>query len=74
MTKLEFVQQRITQLRTFLLSGNPVTSLSYEGRSVTYDRSGAQLELKDLENQEQMLLYGKRWIRKIDMTCAEESE
>ncbi|GHT26863.1 hypothetical protein FACS18942_05120 [Planctomycetales bacterium] len=66
--KLEFVQQRIVQLRQFLLSGVPVTSISQDGMSVTFDRAGALAELSEMERQEKLLLYGNRWIRKVDMS------
>jgi hypothetical protein len=68
--KLEFVQQRIVQLRQFLLSGQPVTSISHDGMSVTFDRRGALEELTEMERQERLLMQGSRWIRKVDMSGA----
>ncbi|MDR2754655.1 MAG: hypothetical protein LBC20_03020 [Planctomycetaceae bacterium] len=67
MTKLEFVQQRIVQLRTFLLSNEPVLSVSGSGMSVTYDRSGALAELKELERQETDLLNPTHRFKTIDL-------
>jgi hypothetical protein len=70
MTKLEFVQQRILQLRTFLLSNEPVLAVSVSGMSVSYDRAGALAELKELERQEQDLLHPNHRFRYIDLQKA----
>jgi hypothetical protein len=70
MTKLEFVQQRILQLRTFLLSNEPVLSVNGSGMSVTYDRSGALSELKELESQEADLLNPQHRFKNIDLQKA----
>jgi hypothetical protein len=70
MTKLEFVQERISQLRTFLLSNEPVLSVSVSGMSVAYDRAGALAELKELERQEQDLLTPSHRFRYIDLQHA----
>jgi hypothetical protein len=68
MTQLEFVQQRIVQLRMFLLSNEPVTSVSVDGMSVSYDRAGALTELRELEKQEQDLMNPNHRYKNIDLS------
>jgi hypothetical protein len=69
--KLQFIQQRIAQIRQFLLSNNNITSITTDdGMSTTFDRSGALAELKELERQEQRLLHPGGWMRNIDLSEA----
>ena len=70
MTKLEYVQQRIEQLRSFLLSSLPVTSINVSGESVQFDRAGALAELKDLEQQERDLLHPGNRRKTVDLSHA----
>ncbi|MCL2745202.1 MAG: hypothetical protein FWE67_15270 [Planctomycetaceae bacterium] len=66
--KLDFVRQRIVQLRQFLLSNNQTLSVSHDGMSTTFDRKGALEELAEMERQEKVLTQGSGWIRNIDMS------
>lgn len=68
--KLEFVQQRILQIRQTLLSSEPVVSLNVGGMSVTFDRKGLLDELRELEREEQDLLRPNRRVRHIDLRNA----
>ena len=71
MQRLQFVQQMISNLRTFLLSNDPVVSISVTGGgSATYDRKGAWDMLKKLEREERNLLNPNRWMRSIDLSQA----
>ena len=71
MTKLEFYQGMIVKLRTFLLTSEPVVSLTDDsGQSITYDRKGAFEMLEYYERQERNLLYPNRWMRSIDLSQA----
>jgi hypothetical protein len=71
MTRLQFVQQMIGNLRTFLVSGEPVVSISSDGGgSVSYDRKGAWEMLKELEREERNLLNPNNWMRSIDLSQA----
>ncbi|GHT31025.1 hypothetical protein FACS1894214_1980 [Planctomycetales bacterium] len=66
--KLVYVRERITQLRAFLLSAMPVSSVSQDGMSVAFDRAGAREELKELEKEEQRLLNPGGWLKSIDLS------
>ncbi len=70
MTELEYVQRRIRKLRRFLLSNEPVTTISVAGLSVTFDRAGAVVELKMLERRERDLLQPGRRYKSIDLSSA----
>jgi hypothetical protein len=67
-TKLEYVQMRIQQLRTFLSTGNPVSSITVDGITVTYNRNAALQELDKLERQEAALKNPRSWFKKIDLS------
>ena len=59
----------ISKLQTFMLSGDPVTSISIDGGgAVSYDRKGAWEMLKELQREEQNLLNPDRWMRSIDLS------
>ena len=66
--KLQFIRQRIKQLREFLLTSNQVLSLNVDGMSVSFDRAGAIKELQDLERQEMNLLRPNNWMRSVDLS------
>jgi hypothetical protein len=66
--KLTYIQQRILQLRTFLTSGNPVSSITVDGITVSYDRNSALRELEMLEKQEKAILSPRAWIKSIDLS------
>jgi hypothetical protein len=68
--KLEFVQQRILQLRQYLLTSEPVVSLNVGGQSIVFDRKGAIDELRELEREEQDLLRPNRRVQRIDLRKA----
>jgi hypothetical protein len=68
--KLLYIQERIKQLREFLLSNNQIASLSVDGMSVSFDRDSALEELKELERQEMNLLNPNNWMRSIDLSRA----
>jgi hypothetical protein len=71
MTRLEFVQQMINKLQTFLLTSDPVVSLTVEGGgAVSYDRKGAWDMLKELRQEEKNLLNPNGWMRSIDLSQA----
>ncbi len=70
MTKLEYVRSRILKLREFLLSNEPVASISVAGLSATFDRAGAIAELKMLEREERDLLHPGRRYKNIDLSSA----
>ena len=61
----------IIKLRTYLQNSEPILSLTDDsGQSITYDRKGAKEYLKELEKEEQNLLYPNRWMRSIDLSKA----
>ena len=69
--KLQFVQAMIIKLRMFLLTSEPIVSLTDDsGQSMTYDRKGAREYLAELEKEEQNLLYPNRWMRSVDLSRA----
>ena len=69
--KLQFVRQRIAQIRQFLLTSGETLSISTDGAgSTTYDRNGARAELKELEREERNLVNPNRWMRSIDLSEA----
>ena len=68
--KLQFIRQRIKQLREFLLTSNQVLSLNVDGMSASFDCAGAIKELQDLERQEMNLLHPNNWIRSVDLSQA----
>jgi len=69
--RLQFVQAMIIKLRTYLLSSEPIVSLTDDsGQSMTYDRKGAREMLKEYEKEEQHLLHPNRWMRSIDLSKA----
>ena len=68
--KLQFIRQRIKQLREFLLTNNQLLSLNVDGMSASFDRAGAVKELQDLERQEMNLLKPNNWIRSVDLSRA----
>lgn len=71
MSRLQFIQEMIIKLRTFLLTTDPVVSISVDGSgSATYDRSGAWNMLKTLEKEEQALLKPNRYKKQIDLRGA----
>jgi len=70
MTRLEYIQKMIIKLRTFLLSTDPVTSVSVDGISASYNRKDAREHLKELEREEQNLVNPNRWMRSIDLSKA----
>lgn len=71
MSRLQFIQEMIIKLRTFLLTTDPVVSISVDGNgSATYDRSGAWNMLKTLEKEEQALLKPNRYKKQIDLRGA----
>jgi len=69
--RLEYIQQRIIQLRTYLLSTDEILSISIDGAGTTvYDRKGAREELKELEREEANLLNPKGYRKHIDLSDA----
>jgi len=69
MTRLEFVQAEIAKLREFLLSSEPVVSISVDGGgAVSYDRKGAWEMLKELELEEQRLTNPRRMMKNVDLS------
>ena len=71
MTRLEYIQQRIVQIRQFLLTSGETLSISTDGAgSTTYDRKGAREELKELEREERNLLNPKGYRKHIDLRNA----
>jgi len=68
--RLEFIQTMITKLRLFLISSDPVISLSIDGMSATYDRNGAWDMLQKLEQEERQILNPRRMMRRVDMRGA----
>ena len=68
MDKLQFNKEMIVKLREFLLSSEPVLSVTDDsGQSITYDRKGAYEMLKELEREEQKMLKPRRWVQSIDL-------
>ena len=66
--KRQFNQKMIVKLREFLLSSEPVLSVTDDsGQSITYDRKGAYEMLKELEHEEQKMLKPRRWVQSIDL-------
>ena len=68
--RLQFVQQMIVKLRTFLLSTDPVISISIDGMSATYDHKGAREYLQELEQEERNIVSPRRMMRRVDMRRA----
>jgi hypothetical protein len=69
--KLQFVRAMITKLRAFLLSSEPIVSLTDDsGQSITYARKDAWDMLQKLEQEERNLVNPNRWIRSIDLSQA----
>jgi predicted Rdx family selenoprotein len=69
--RLQFVRQRIAQIRQYLLSSGETQSISIDGAGTTvYDRKGAREELKELEREERNLVNPNRWMRSIDLSEA----
>jgi hypothetical protein len=61
----------IAKLQLFLLSSEPVVSLSVDGGgAVSYDRKGAWEMLKELQKEEKQLLNPNGWMRSIDLSEA----
>ena len=66
--RLQFIQQMISNLRTFLLSNDPVVSISVDGGgSATYDRKGAWDMLKELEREERRLTNPRPMMKNVDL-------
>ena len=66
--RLQFVQQMIIKLRTFLLSSDVVTSISIDGGgAASFDRSGAWKMLQELEQEEQNLVAPRRMMKTVDL-------
>jgi hypothetical protein len=66
--KLTSIRNRIQQLRNFLESNAPFTTISNEGMTLTVDRRQVMSELRTLESEEKRLTGKSSWIRKIDMS------
>ena len=68
--RLQFIQQMIVKLRTFLLSSDPVRSITVDGISASYDHEGARKYLQELEREERNLLNPKGYRKHIDLRNA----
>jgi hypothetical protein len=73
MTRLQFVQEMIVSLRSFMLTSSPVISLTDDsGQSISYDRKGAWDMLKELEREEKMIMNPTGYRKHIDLRNAFE--
>ena len=71
MTRLEYIQTRIVQIRQFLLTSGETLSISIDGAGTTvYGRKNARDELKELEREERNLLNPTRYRKHIDLRGA----
>jgi hypothetical protein len=67
--KLEFVQQRILQIRTWLLQNPPgLTSVSREGFGAGYNYAELRKELEEWEREEKKLDGQYSAVRPIDLS------
>ena len=71
MERHQFRQQMIDKLRAFLLSSEPIVSLTDDsGQSMTYDRKGAIEMLKEYEAEERRFLKPRRLVSGVDLRGA----
>jgi hypothetical protein len=62
------LKERIAFLRGYLFEGQPFSTISRMGYSMSVNRKELLEELKGYESELRLLTRGSSWIRKIDMT------
>ena len=65
------MKERIAMLRGFLYEGQPFSTISRMGYSMSVNREALIKELKGYESELRLLTRGRSWLRKIDMTGGE---
>ena len=66
--RFQNVQAMIIKLRTYLLTSEPIVSLTDDsGQSITYDRKGAIEMLKEYEAEERRFLKPRRLVSGVDL-------